>query len=102
MILANILTAGCQKEGPDKITFFFCIKRGLLRWPSRISEDFGSGHDLEVGEFEPCVGFCAENSEPGACFGFCVSLSLCTSSAHSLSPSKINKHTKKMLHSYQL
>ena len=29
--------------------------------------------------FEPCVGLCASSSEPGACFGFCVSLSLCSS-----------------------
>ena len=39
--------------------------------------DFGSGHDLMVCEFEPRVGLCADSSEPGACFGFCVSLSLC-------------------------
>ena len=25
--------------------------------------------------FQPCVGLCADSSEPGACFGFCVSLS---------------------------
>ena len=36
------------------------------------SVDFGSGHDLTV-----CgVGLCADSSEPGACFGFCVPLSL--------------------------
>ena len=28
------------------------------------------------GEFEPHVGFCADSSEPGVRFGFCVSLSL--------------------------
>ena len=35
-------------------------------------------------------------AEPGACFGFCVSLSLCPSHTHalSLSLSKINKHLK--------
>ena len=32
--------------------------------------DFGSGHDLVVCEFEPCIGLCADSSEPGACFGF--------------------------------
>ena len=37
---------------------------------------FGSGHDLAVCEFEPRVGLCAVSSEPEACFGFCVSLSL--------------------------
>ena len=44
-------------------------------WLSRLSVDFGSGHDLTVCEFEPRVGLCADSSEPGACFGFCVSLS---------------------------
>ena len=47
--------------------------------------DFGSGHDLAVREFEPRVGVCAESWEPGARFGFCVSLSLCPSRAHALS-----------------
>ena len=42
-----------------------------VKWPA----DFGSGHDLTVCEFEPRVGLCADSSEPGACFGFCVSLS---------------------------
>ena len=48
---------------------------------------------ISVHEFEPHTGLCADSSEPGACFGFCVSLSLCPSLAHtlSLSPSKINK-----------
>ena len=45
---------------------------------------FGSGHSLTVREFEPRVGLCADSSEPGACFGFCVSLSLCPSPAHAL------------------
>ena len=26
--------------------------------------DFGSGHDLTVHEFEPCVRFCADSEEP--------------------------------------
>ena len=45
---------------------------GSIGWAS----DFGSGHDLTVREFEPRVGLCADSSEPGACFGFCVSLFL--------------------------
>ena len=40
--------------------------------------DFGSGHDLTVGGFEPHVGLYADSSEPGAFFGFCVSLSPCS------------------------
>ena len=38
--------------------------------------DFDSGHDLAIREFEPRVGLCADSSEPGACFGFCVCVSL--------------------------
>ena len=30
-------------------------------------------------EFEPHIWLCTDSSEPGACFGFCVSLSLCPS-----------------------
>ena len=38
--------------------------------------DFGSGRDsAQVRGFEPRVGRRADGSEPGACFGFCVSLS---------------------------
>ena len=29
-----------------------------------------------VHRFEPCLGLCADGSEPAACFGFCVSLLL--------------------------
>ena len=37
--------------------------------------DFSSGHDPAVRGYKPQVGLCADNSEPGARFGFCVSLS---------------------------
>ena len=59
-----------------------------------IESDLGSGHDLAVHEFKPSNGLCADSSEPGACFRFCVSLSFCPSPAHilSLSLSKVNKH----------
>ena len=43
--------------------------------------NFGSGHDLMVHEFQPHIGLCADSSEPGACFRFCVSLFLCPSPA---------------------
>ena len=56
------------------------------------ASDFGSGHHLAVREFQPHDGPCADSSEPGACLGFCVSLSLCPSPTHTLSLSKINKH----------
>ena len=45
---------------------------GSVSWAS----NFSSGHDLMVRGFEPHVGLCADSSEPGACLGFCVSLSL--------------------------
>ena len=65
---------------------------GCLSVSVGYASDFGSGHDLTVCGFEPRVGLCADGSEPGACFRFCVSLSLCPSSARTLSLSKINKH----------
>ena len=37
--------------------------------------NFGSDHDLTVGEFKPHDELCADSSEPGACFRFCVCLS---------------------------
>ena len=55
-----------------------------------LASDFSSGHDLMVHEFESCIGLCADSSEPGACFRFCVSLSLFPYPV--LSFSKINKH----------
>ena len=33
----------------------------------------------------PRIGLCADSTEPGACFGFCVSLSLCSSPTFALS-----------------
>ena len=55
------------------------------------ASDFSSGHDFTVRGFEPHVGLCADSSEPGACFGFCVSLSLCASLAYALSFSLKNE-----------
>ena len=55
---------------------------GAPAWRSRLSIRLQPGHDLtvrevrEVREFEPRVGLWADGSEPGACFRFCVSLSL--------------------------
>ena len=37
------------------------------------ASNFGSGLDLTVWEFKPHVGLCADSSEPGTCFGFCIS-----------------------------
>ena len=61
----------------------FKVKEFLGRAPEWIqggsvgsAADFGSGHDLMVSEFETHAGLCADSSEPGAGFRFCVSLSL--------------------------
>ena len=67
-------------------------KRGA--WVAQsVKRRLQSGHDLTVREFEPRVWLWADGSEPGACFRFCVSLSLCPSPVHALSLSvpKINK-----------
>ena len=48
------------------------------------ASDFGSGHDLMGHGFEPHVGLSADSSEPGACFAFCVFLSLCSSPSRAL------------------
>ena len=48
---------------------------GWLNWLSQLT-DFGSGHDLMPHWFELRAGLCADSSEPGACFGFCLPLSL--------------------------
>ena len=55
---------------------------------SGLTSDFGSGHDLTVLGFKPHVGLYADSSEPEACFGFCVSLSLSTPPTHTLSLSQ--------------
>ena len=68
-------------------------------WRSRLSVQLQPGHDLAVREFESRVGLWADGSEPGACFRFCVSLSLCPSPIHALSLSvpKIDKNVEKKL-----
>ena len=71
---------------------------GAPGWHSRLSVRLQPGHDLAVREFEPRVRLRADGSEPGACFRFCVSLSLCPSPVHALSLSvpKIDKRWKKI------
>ena len=56
---------------------------GSVGWAS----NFSSGPDRTVPEFEPRVGLCADSSEPGAWFRFCVSPSLCPSPTHTPSVS---------------
>ena len=68
--------------------------QGRLGGSVGCAADFGSVHDLAVCEFEPHMGVCADSLEPGACFTFCVSLSLSLLLPHScsVSVSEINKH----------
>ena len=54
---------------------------GSIGWAS----DFSSGHDLTARYFERRVRLCADSSEPGACFGFCLHLSAPPLLTHSLS-----------------
>ena len=70
---------------------------GRLGRLSHKMRGFSSGHDLAAREFKPHVGLCADGSEPGACFGFWVSVSLCPSPTCALSLSKINTCKKKKL-----
>ena len=57
--------------------------------------DFGSGHDLTVQEMEPCVRLWADSAEPAWDSFF---LSLCPSSAHSLTlKNKLKKLKNKLI-----
>ena len=68
---------------------------GHLGGSVRQASNLDSSHDFTVPEFKPCVGLCADNSEPIACFGFCGSLSAPTLLVFSLSLSVNNKQTVK-------
>ena len=62
-------------------------------WEAQVVKRLTLAHDLTVRELEPRIGLRAGSSEPGACFGFCVSLALCPSPhSQSVSLSKINKY----------
>ena len=87
---------------PTNITLKVCqvafknVSIGVPGWLSWLGVRLRLGHDLTICGFEPHVGLCADSSEPGACFRFCVCLSLCPSPARALSVclflSKVNKH----------
>ena len=73
--------------------------KGLLGGSDGSASDFGSGHDLKVCEFEPCIGLSAVSAEPTSDplspSLFVPPRSLPLSS--SLSFSKINKYLKKKI-----
>ena len=52
------------------------VPKGRLGGSVGWATHFGSGHDLMVCVFEPCIRLCADSSESGACFQFCLPLSL--------------------------
>ena len=78
MYLVENLQHFCSSiRDPDSILFLILkIISGAPGWRSRLSVRLQPGRNLAVGEFEPRVGLWADGSEPGACFRFCVSLSL--------------------------
>ena len=77
----------------------FKISRGVPGWLSGLTVQlhFGSRHDFTARGLKPRIELCADSSEPGACFGFCVSLSAPPPLMLCLSLSKIiNKHKIKL------
>ena len=87
----NLLLYSFQSFFYERIHLKHEIK-GRLGGSVGEASDFGSGHHLTVRGFEPRGGFCADSSEPGACFGFYVSLSLCPSPTCALSRPLKKKH----------
>ena len=96
MAVTAIPHTGGKREWAQPFLYKEC-GTGAPGWRSRLSVRLQPGHDLAVREFEPHVRLWADGSEPGACFRFCVSLSLCPSPVHALSIyfQKINKRWKK-------
>ena len=76
----------------SKINFkikFIKMHQGRLGGSVSLASDFDSGHSLMVCEFKPHIRLCAVSLEPGACFKFCVFLSLSARPLLMLSLSKI-------------
>ena len=88
-----------KKKSQEVNRVYFLRKGGGIEapgWLSRLSGRLRLRSWSHRCEFELCVGLCADSSEPEACFGFCVSLSLWPSPVHALSLS-VSKINKKML-----
>ena len=73
-----------------------CIYKNFVLWGAWVAQSVQhpTSAQVTIPQFVglSLVSGCADSSEPGACFGFRVSLSLCSSPTHalSLSLSKIN------------
>ena len=65
-------------SGIEPILFGVWLGYGRGAWVAQLVEcpNFGLGHNLTVRAYEPHIGLCTDSLEPGACFGFCVSLFL--------------------------
>ena len=108
MPLVHVLVRVLQRSRTSKIYRYMYKSRfiigiyspGAYGWLSRSNVQLHSGHDLLVHDFKPCIRFCDDSSEPGACFRLCISLSLCPLPNHclSLSLSKINIKKKNFAH----
>ena len=58
--------------GPEPLEFLALVASGFCVHGCQGTET----NVKTVHEFEPHIGLCVVSSEPGACFSFCVSLSL--------------------------
>ena len=59
---------------------------GVPGWLGWLSIRLQLRSDLTLREFKPHIRLCADSLGPGACFRFCVSLSLCPSPTPTLCP----------------
>ena len=97
--IPSVVVSACRLRSRRRDVFLAAnlsqesVEEGRLAGSVGCATDFGSGRDVAVREFEPRVGLCADGSESGSRFGFCVSLSLCSSPTRTLSCclSEINK-----------
>ena len=82
---------------PPRLPVAHTVAKVMFKKATKGAPDLGSGRDLTVRGFEPRVGLCADSSEPGARFGFWVSLPLSAPPSPLPRLSKINKRLKNVL-----
>ena len=76
----------CLEKNEDELLKTSCCPGAwVAQLVKHCTVGLGSGHDLTVCEFEPCMGLCAEGMEPA---WDSVSPSLCSSPACAVSQSK--------------